>query len=137
MRVAPQRAGSRSAAMPQRRPPGSDKGDPGQPLREESEKERREEEGGAPADEAQRQRGSQSDGHEPQESGKTDPLRGRPPSHEPDVFVDVPKAHVDEIYLDVEAWMRTCRCGPNWPISFSSWRASTCTAPRSSSTSRG
>ena len=87
--------------MPQRRPPGRDKEDPGQPLRKESEKERREEEGG-PADEAQRQRGSRSDGHEPQESGKTDPLRGRPPGHEPDVFVDVPKAHVDEIYLDVE-----------------------------------
>ena len=86
--------------MPQRRPRGRDKEDPGQPLREESEKERREEEG-APV-EAQRDRGSRSDGHEPQEHHKRDPLRGRSPSHEPDVFVDVPKAHVEEIYLDVE-----------------------------------
>src|SRR5215218_1136514 len=35
--------------------------------------------------------------------GKVDPdLHGREPSHEPDVFVDIQKVKVDEIYVDVE-----------------------------------
>jgi hypothetical protein len=35
--------------------------------------------------------------------GKTDPqLHGREPGHEPDVFVDIHKVKVDEVYVDVE-----------------------------------
>jgi hypothetical protein len=29
-------------------------------------------------------------------------LEGRPPSPEPDVFMDIPKVQVEEVYLDVE-----------------------------------
>lgn len=35
--------------------------------------------------------------------GKADPdLHGREPAHDPDVFVDIQKVKVDEIYVDVE-----------------------------------
>ena len=35
--------------------------------------------------------------------GKVDPqLHGRQPGHEPDVFIDIRKVNVDEVYVDVE-----------------------------------
>src|SRR5215216_656960 len=75
--------------MPQRKSQGTDDQDPGQLLQEESNQERREEEGGAPPpDRARGGRARQGD--------------GRAPSPEPDVFMDVPKVQVEEIYLDVE-----------------------------------
>jgi len=84
--------------MPQRKPQDTDDQDPGQLLREESNQERREEEGGAPPDGTQ-QRG---DGRPSQQRGRRNGLQGRAPSPEPDVFMDVPKAKVEEVYLDVE-----------------------------------
>jgi hypothetical protein len=38
----------------------------------------------------------------PTKSMKTTELEGRDPSHDPDVFVDIRRVKVDEIYVDVE-----------------------------------
>jgi hypothetical protein len=84
--------------MPQRKSQDTNDQDPGQLLREESNQERREEEGGAPPDGAQRG----GDGRPSQQRGRRDGLKGRTPSPEPDVFMDVPKAKIEEVYLDVE-----------------------------------
>src|SRR5215207_8042353 len=85
--------------MPQEKSQATDDQDPGQLLREESNQERREEEGGAPPpDRAQDDR----DGRVSQDRSRRNGLRGRQPSPEPDVFMDVPKVQVEEIYLDVE-----------------------------------
>ena len=68
-------------------------------MRQETDQERRGEEGGAsPPDEAQRD----GDGRLSQDRGRRAALRGRQPSPEPDVFMDVPKVQVEEIYMDVE-----------------------------------
>src|SRR5215207_4031439 len=46
--------------------------------------------------------GGSGSGAQPSE-GKADPqLHGREPGHEPDVFVDIHKVKVDEVYVDVE-----------------------------------
>ena len=85
--------------MPQEKSQATDDQDPGQLLREESNQGRREEEGGAPPpDRAQDDR----DGRVSQDRSRRDGLRGRQPSPEPDVFMDVPSVKVEEIYLDVE-----------------------------------
>src|SRR5918993_462962 len=88
--------------MPQRKSQDTASKDPGELLHEESEQERREEEGVAPPAESQRGRGGRRNGHEPEERNQRAGLRGRRPSPEPDVFLDAPKVNVEEIYLDVE-----------------------------------
>src|SRR5215218_2337464 len=91
--------------MPQKKSQATDDRDPGQQLREESSQERREEEGGAPPDGARRARDGRGDGRPSRQRGGRDGgdgLQGRPPSPEPDVFMDVPKVQVEEVYLDVE-----------------------------------
>jgi hypothetical protein len=89
--------------MPQRKSQGTDDQDPGQLLQEESNQERREEEGGAPPGAAQRDGdGGRGDGRVSRQRARGAALEGRQPSPEPDVFMDVPKVQVEEIYLDVE-----------------------------------
>src|SRR5215217_8184726 len=91
--------------MPQKKSQATNDRDPGQQLREESSQERREEEGGAPPDGARRARDGRGDGRPSRQRGGRDGgdgLQGRPPSPEPDVFMDVPKVQVEEVYLDVE-----------------------------------
>jgi len=87
--------------MPQPKSQDTNSKDPGELLHKESEQERREEEGGVPA-ESQPGRGRRPDRHEPEEGNQRARLRGRQPSPEPDVFLDAPKVNVEEIYLDVE-----------------------------------
>jgi hypothetical protein len=88
--------------MPQKKSQGTDDQDPGQLLREESNQERREEEGGAPPGGTQQGGDGRGDGRPSRQRDGRDGLRGRQPSSEPDVFMDVPKVQVEEIYLDVE-----------------------------------
>src|SRR5215218_11068508 len=88
--------------MPQRKSQGTDDQDAGQLLRKESDQERREEEGGAPPDGAQQGTDGRGDGRVSEQRGRRAALQSRQPSPEPDVFVDVPKVKVEEIYLDVE-----------------------------------
>lgn len=70
------------------------------PLRETADRERRDE------DEESRPRPQREDGGSPSgrtsEQGDKAASMGRPPSPEPDVFLDVPEVKVDEIYLNVE-----------------------------------
>src|SRR5436309_11220982 len=44
-------------------------------------------------------------------------MQGRNPSDEPDVFLDVPKVHVGDIYFDVEHLDAPCPCRPADPAS--------------------
>jgi hypothetical protein len=88
--------------MPQKKSQGTNDQDPGQQLREESSQERREEEGGTPPDGPQRDGDGRGDGRSSRQRGRRDGLEGRPPSPEPDVFMDIPKVQVEEVYLDVE-----------------------------------
>jgi hypothetical protein len=88
--------------MPQKQSQGTNDQDPGQQLREESNQERREEEGGAPPDGTQRGGDGRGDGRPSQQGGRREGLHGRQPSPEPDVFMDVPKVQVEEVYLDIE-----------------------------------
>src|ERR687887_1285049 len=81
--------------MPQRKAQ-ADNQDPAKPLRDETDQERHEEELGGSDDRAR------GDGRVPREPGRRASLAGRQPSPEPDVFMDVPRVKVDEIYLDVE-----------------------------------
>lgn len=122
--------------MAQRKSQGTDDQDPGQLLQEESNQERREEEGGAPPDGTQQGGDGRGGGRPSRQRGGRDGLWGRTPSPDPDVFMDVPKVKVEEIYLDVEGLVRTCRCEPSWPTWSSWWPASTSTWARSSWTSR-
>jgi hypothetical protein len=88
--------------MLQRKPQRTGNEDPAKPLREETDQERREEEGGGSGKGARRDRDGQGDGRVSRQRGWRAALEGRQPSPEPDVFVDVPKVQVDEIHLNDE-----------------------------------
>jgi hypothetical protein len=82
--------------MPQtKRKSGAADADPGQPVRDETDRERREEE---------EQGGERREGRRSRDVARPDGdgTAGRAPSPEPDVFMDIPKVKVEEIYLDVE-----------------------------------
>src|SRR5918995_4403179 len=96
--------------MPQTKRKSAADEDPGQPLRDETDRERREEEeqggedrgGGRSREVAPLDGDGGGDGRAADDSARGAGLAGRAPSPEPDVFMDIPKVHVEEIYLDVE-----------------------------------
>ena len=96
--------------MPQTKRKSAADEDPGQPLRDETDRERREEEeqggedrGGRRSREVAPLDGDGGgDGRAADDSARGAGLAGRAPSPEPDVFMDIPKVKVEEIYLDVE-----------------------------------
>src|SRR5918995_5747854 len=96
--------------MPQTKRKSAADEDPGQPLRDETDRERREEEeqggedrGGRRSREVAPLDGDGGgDGRAADDSARGAGLAGRAPSPEPDVFMDIPRVKVEEIYLDVE-----------------------------------
>jgi hypothetical protein len=76
--------------------------DRGAPLRREADRERQEEEGQESRPVARRDGNGSGDRSVPEERRKNASLKGRPPSSDPDVFLDIPEVKVDEIYLNVE-----------------------------------
>jgi hypothetical protein len=85
-----------------RRKPESMGDDRGAPLRREADREREREEGQESRPVARRDGNGSGDRSVPEERRKNASLKGRQPSPDPDVFLDVPEVKIDEIYLNVE-----------------------------------
>jgi hypothetical protein len=85
-----------------RRKSESTENDRGAPLRREADRERLKEEGQESRPVARRDGNGSGDRSVPEERRKDASLKGRPPSSDPDVFLDIPEVNVDEIYLNVE-----------------------------------
>jgi hypothetical protein len=90
--------------MPQRKPQRTGNQDPTKPLGEQTdlERERRKEQAGGPGNDAQPSGDGRGEGRVSQEGRRRAALQGRQPSPEPDVFMEVPRVQVDQIYLDDE-----------------------------------